>query len=290
MRTDHTSLCTRCALRFAPADRCPSCGKGRGVVDLRTAPGRELALRRLRREPWWYRKLPVSGMAYGFGLIFGSPAVGLGVFAGAAALGLGALAPLVGAAAGLAVAGGATKVWRKLDANEARARVVRPQAAPSPAAAAVRTRVQGILRVRAPIAAPLTGTPCAAFRVRGVASGCEMDDGGGVDFEVVPAGSSGSDETVVVELGAGATIALPTQWTDCTRERMSAAATAYLEERGCAIALTELRWEQGLLGDGDAVVVEGTLEERTVAEGYRGARVVRVLRELPGSPLIVSRP
>jgi hypothetical protein len=271
-------------LRFAPADRCPKCGKGGGLVDLRDPAARERCVSAIRRKPWWYGAVPISGLLYGAGFLVLAPALGVLVGVEAAQLGLGGAALVLGIGTAGGTWAGVSRLSSKLDAREVRARPVRPLGSVRVGRGAPRTTLTGTVRVAAPMRAAVSQRPCAVFRVRAVASGTEMDDGGGTDFVLEVEGG----ERVTVELGAGATIDLPTTWVDLP-DAIDAESLRWLAERGIELGATPPGWEEAILVPGESATVEGTVEERPVAEGYRGSRTERVLRDLPGSPLVIRR-
>ena len=134
-----------------------------------------------------------------------------------------------------------------------------------------------------PITSPLTGAPCAAWRIVGSSSKDTIDDALATAFEVVgdaagPVRVDAGTALVIVEtrkVGAGA----PDE-----------ASRAWLAER--AIDPEHLALEEGVLADGDAVLVcakDFREEPGTAARGFRDAERLRVVVGTAQHPLRIER-
>jgi hypothetical protein len=284
VRTNQTTLCPRCALRFWPTSRCPRCKK-LGVIDLRDPAARKRCADGIHREPWWYRAMPVSGLAYGITVLLCGPAAGLAIGLSLEGLVGADLATLLGLGTGGATWALAHEAWKRLDFREAQSRPVRPFGSPPLSPHASRAALSGVVRIGSAVPSALTRTPCAVFRLRAVASGTELDDGGGADFALELEGG----ERVTVEIDGGATVDLTTVWVDVDASALAPGSLRYLAERGLELGAVPTAWEEAVLCDGDRAEVHGTIEQRPVPEGYRGSRTTRVLRETAGSPLVIRR-
>lgn len=146
-----------------------------------------------------------------------------------------------------------------------------------------RNTVQGTVMVRRPVVAPVSGEPCAAFRLFGSAEGVVIDDGDAGDLAVQGAGG-------VVDLRAGVVaVALdvsgPRDAIDgAARERV----VAFLAERGVTLTGT-VRVRESVLHDGEAARVTGApAKDRDPEGGYRGADR-DVLGDGDGLPLLLER-
>ncbi len=291
MRTDQTSLCVPCRVRFAASDRCPRCGGE--ALDLTSPEARERARALLRevprRAPAWVRRLvPSPGCVLaavltvivlatfagmGFGSLLGGWAVMAAFF----------VVPTVATIVWVLLLG---RAWDRLMPRLAELRgepaaeglMILPAGArpPTPLPAIAlhameleappdRKIVEGRLRVTAPVHSPLTGLEHAAFRVVGSHGGAAIDDAAIGAFTIE------SDDGVVTRVTGGAgSVALetpapaPVAWT--------AELASFLEPRTLADAGEEVRTAEGALRDGDRVVVEGVVREVPRPDGYRGAR------------------
>ena len=305
MRTDQTMLCTRCAVRFAPAKRCPRCGGSR-LHDLRRAHDRKTALPLLRavassRAEWlgeFVERGLVAYVRWGFALLTGAAfliglidtqSTGLAmvvalIAAGAQTLLVVVLVGLVSAVSVLA------RVFAAIVRPLARGGVPRPlrrQVLPLPAPVATATierkRFHGRVRCANPLVSPLGHERCAAFRVVGDAPGGAIDDSGIAPFEVV-----GDDGEICVIAESAGTLSIEPE-SSARTVRPDDALRSFLEERGAYCELGAVRLAEAVLRDGDRVIVDGVPDDVLHADGYRDSRVVQVLRDVPGAPLVIRR-
>jgi len=284
-------------MRFGRAPRCARCG-GR-LFDLRRERTRSLALRALRRSGGGEPLLPRIAAGY---VRYFVPAFTVLSFLGAVVLGgtigigvLGALAALivqllaVGAVMTLAAAlQGLLWLVRKVRGrtpipkpeSEALARVT---LGPLPAlGSGAEHWARGRVRVAAPILSPLGHVRCAAFRVVGEGPLGPVDDAGATTFEII------SDEGVArVELGEATVDVAVTDPPKAVRP--DAPLQRFLTERGLLLRPGPVRLAEAVLREGDEVEVAGTPASEVEADGYRAAQTVTVLRELPGTPLLVRK-
>ncbi len=306
VRTDQTSLCAACRLRFARAAQCPACG--RIAIDLRDAGERARAVEALRRSAqrrtWRRWVLPPPGCL----LTLVLAVILVSTFAGALMVGqwLGGpaavfaliLLPVSAPVLWVLVFGSA---WDRAAAGLAAARANEPPhgagvdpayeaggppvALRSPEVARsgrARSSVEGRVRLRAPVQAPCSGDACAAYRVVGRHGRSSIDDAGLGAFDVevdgvVVAHVEAGEGTVDLGAARRATMTMTDRLAKLLRDRT-------LAPRDASLALGE-----SVLRDGDRVWVEGAERERTSPEGYRGTRAVRVLRDRRGSPLVVRK-
>ncbi len=304
MRTDQTTLCTRCAVRFPPARRCPRCGGAR-LHDLRRSHDRKIALPLLRATPtprsdwlvdaaervllgylrWGFALLTFVALVLGWLRVGSMPgAVFLALLAAAAQIVLVLL--FVGLVSGVALFGRVfAAIARPLgrDAEPPARRAVLPLPPPALVESAERRTFRGRVRCARPLLSPVGHERCAAFRVVGETPGGVIDDGGLAPFDVV------DDEGTVCVLDEGAgVVALEPAWPVRTL-RPDDALRAFLDERGAFCALGPVRLGESVLRDGEFVLVEGVAATERRAEGYRGQREVTVLRDAPGAPLVLRR-
>lgn len=308
MRTDRTSLCTDCAVRFPAADRCPRC-EGTAVFDLSRASARRKALRTLKKgvDRFSPERLSVGELLttiyvkYGI-LLLTLVAAWFGYRLGGtivAAFLYGVLA-LWGAVAAFFVLAGVfyalslivRLLWLILGSvlrllRPPRARVIPRILAIDDQELLPETggsEVRGHVRARETIPSPLGHAACVAFRVVGEGPLGEVDDAGGTSFDVV----MDDGRTVLVELG-DASIALEVDASPRT-VRPDAKLRAYLDERGIFPERGPVRLAEALLHDGEAVVVVGARAAIEEADGYRGSKSIAVMKERAGTPLVIRRP
>ncbi len=305
MRTDQTMLCTRCAVRFSPAKRCPRCGGAR-LHDLRRAHERKTALPLLRavasnRAEWLaetVERVLVGYVRWGFALLTGVAFVAGWVETSATAGGvlvacLAAIAQvvlvvaLVGVVSAISVlarvfSAVARPLGRAGAASPARRQVL-PLPAPVAAATTERQSFTGRVRCRTPLLSPVGHERCAAFRIVGDAPGGAIDDAGIAPFEVI-----GEDGAVCVVAECVGTVSLELE-SPARTVRPDEALRAFLDERGAYSELGAVRLAEAVLREGEAVTVEGVADDTVRADGYRDSRIVRVLRDVPGAPLVIRR-
>jgi hypothetical protein len=145
-----------------------------------------------------------------------------------------------------------------------------------------RVEVEGHVEIVEPIRAPVSGEPCAAFRIVGRCGRDPVDDGCVGSFEVV-----GDDGERAVIRGTEGTLDVPVE--EAVDVVPDDALSEYLRQRG-------LQWEgsvtlaEGIVRDGDRIVVEGVATSRSRAEGYRGTTTVLEMVDVEGSPLWICAP
>jgi hypothetical protein len=305
MRTDQTTLCTRCAVRFAPAKRCPRCGGAR-LHDLRHARDRKAALPLLRavaghRAEWLAEAIErvliayvrwgfalLTGVAFVVGLIEVSSVNGAIVVAClAAGAQILVVVALVGVVSAISVlvrvfAAIARPLGRSRSAPPERRQVL-PLPAPVAAATTDRERFVGRVRCRSPLVSPVGHERCAAFRVVGDAPGGAIDDAGLAPFELV----DDDGEVCVVSEAAGTVLLDPES--PARTVRPDDALRAFLDERGAYCELGAVRLAEAVLREGDRVIIDGVADATQRADGYRDSRIVHVLRDMPGAPLVIRR-
>jgi len=156
--------------------------------------------------------------------------------------------------------------------------------APEPAPSFKRATVRGKVRCAHPLTAPITRRACAAFRILGHAPFGPVDDARFAPFEVM------TDEGPVQLEGAAATVALENFGKRLTLTPKDKAIVDFLQPRCLCLATGEAVLEEAILRSGDDVIIEGSFDEIAQPDGYRGtASVLKVFKDLPGSPLIIKR-
>jgi len=265
--------CPRCAIRFPARDACPRCGSP-GVADLREPAERSRFLRALSRRSTVARRGPVRRYL---------PPAAIG--AGSAGFSLYLL--LTGASAGNALAGGMIVLLIAgllyvvvsgiaADASEGRwpSLVLEPVATAALGSGTEESR-RGHVHVRFSVRAPLSGRPCAAWRVMGKGPSGPIDDAGLGGFDVHLDGRAVARVEAAwgfVDLGP---MEAPT-----TRIPDDALAD-FLRPRGrlpqgAACALSE-----AVLVEGDEVEVRGVADVELITDGMRESHEIRVFRSSP---------
>ncbi|MFW6050100.1 MAG: hypothetical protein ACODAU_02930 [Myxococcota bacterium] len=304
MRTDRTTLCAHCAVRFPAAGRCPRCG-GSDLFDLTRAKARRLALRAVDRPsrpppatPWWSRA-PSLYLRYGVALLTAAGALAGGWFGetwiAVFVLGLAAFwvaLALFFVGSGLLYLGAAAvRLLFALARIAARRMALRGR---NPARRILTIDDQEVLRsphvrelrgrVRAgsPLRSPLEGLPCVAWRVAGEGPVGDVDDALAAPFELVTDDGRTirvlpSPATVAVELDARPRPVKP-----------SPELARFLQERGVYPERGPVTLAEAVLKDGDRVVVEGAFETAPAPSGSSDG-AAGVMREHPGAPLVVRR-
>ena len=266
VRTDRTQLCAMCGIRMSQP-RCPQCGREL-VFDLmlpqRRAWGLENARRRQRRRGgvfWTWQLVVVPAVT--LWIAWATPGSRFPFFAWWVLAGI--------------------PVWAS---ERRRPKFPQLRLPPPPRLdpAAERISVEGVVRVTRPCRAPLSGRACAAFRVVGAGPTGPIDDAGVGAFEVLT-----SDRGVVSVDTSAATVALPVFGPPTP---IAAPPPAELREflavRGAMPERGVVRLAEAVLSDGDRARVTGTAEQLAARLEYRDG-YVPVLRERPGSPLIIER-
>ena len=180
-RTDLTSFCARCSLRFSPAHVCPECG---GLtVSLDDTSGRSAALQTMsaalqarRGDDVWVSSLkswPFAAVGTITAIVVITNFGGQVVLGGTVFMGM-----VLSLSAG--IKGIARRITRHSRADAPRVRLL----AGAPEGSALQTTIVGTIRVANPIASPVQGRPVALFRVSGTTDDGSIDDGGGTRFDV----------------------------------------------------------------------------------------------------------
>ena len=292
MRTDQTLLCVPCHLRFSRNSSCPGCG-GNHTVDLTQPEARRSAQHELERRTAAGRRREWIGLS-------SSPrhrgATRRSFAVGAAILALVLISPWISVRVlrtsplvlGVLVLIGLA-MWVALKAIAA---ALRPPRIPFGIAIAKavprapheeRQRIRGRVRALTTVDSPLRGQPCVAFRVIGESFGGEIDDGGGVPFDLV----TDTGETIRVQLPeASLDIAVDQQPQESTARQE---ARLFFNERGSFPGLGDLRASEGVILDGSEVEVIGLVREEAEPEGYRAVQRIRVARDRPEEPLVIRQ-
>ena len=144
-----------------------------------------------------------------------------------------------------------------------------------------RQTLRGRVRELGTVESPLAGKRCVAFRVIGESFGGEIDDSGGVPFDL----ELESGETIRVHL-PDATLDIAV---DGAPQEMHArpAARLFFEERGMFPELGPLRASESLIVEGSEVEITGVVREETEPDGYRGVQRIKVARDRTEEPLRV---
>lgn len=145
------------------------------------------------------------------------------------------------------------------------------------------TTLRGIARrATTEIVSGISGTPCLLFGVRGEIGNVELDDADGGDFDLeLPSG-----ERVAVSLEHAILAPGGAEPIQELGQRLDPVLVQLLEQRGISHEGQRVRLTETVIQEGDEVVVEGELlDGGLVATGYRGAKVVRVLGGVEGTPL-----
>lgn len=294
VRTDRHFLCIACRARTSDARACPLCGGAAALVDVRDEAARERAFRQLRRSPRTRGGASWIGLdraqrrtrARSHGLAALVVVLALTLAAPAAAPALFGVSPVTAVLAILLavlvfVLG--RHLHRTFTAMRDAALELSVAEAPRPVAEDARVTIRGRVRLLEPLVAPLTGTPCAGYRLVGETRGGAVDDAWIGTFEIV--GDEGGP--VRVEPG-GATldVAVASPLRDVTP---TAALRAFLDARGLFPGDLPTMLAEATIEDGAEVELVGALEDATLARGYRATEAVRVARDRADAPLVIRR-
>jgi hypothetical protein len=288
-------------VRFAAQERCPRCS-GQTLFDLRDRKARRDALRALKvagasgsiridRIGAGYIRYVIPAVA---GLVFLYGAITQSVLAALIMTFIAVWALLAGL---LMFVGAAYLLWLVWRFVVVAVRLLLPGTRKAPAHRRIITtdehevgpgaelvEARGAVRVKSPVPSPLRHRPCAAFRLIGQGPLGDIDDAGGVPFEVVLDGGQRvqvdpTHASIAIEVDEEAAVVRPDQ--ELAR---------FLERRGVFPDRGPVRVAEAVLRDGDRVVVEGACDLLTEADSYRVARPIPVFRERPGAPLVIRRP
>jgi len=312
MRTDQTRICRRCALRTGEPGTCPRCGEPE-IIELNRATGRKALItldkRKISNDAGdlvWLSRLEGLGFArrewtfvafhravflVGLSFVLGLPLLML-------------LQPPIApwllavplAAAGSGVLGADLAQWRlrrrqRLAAAKRERREL-PQvevggrpllAAPASGMLALAPALlTGKVRARQVCTSPLAQAACVGFRLVGVVGRFDVDDSGGEAFDLVREDGSAvrvrlDHAALVLEVGEPAAAS------------HSPGLAHFLAGRGIPRS-GAMELAEGLLRDGDPVVVTGTIEKVAEPDGFRGTRYVDEVRGRADAPVIVRSP
>jgi len=298
VRTDATRFCPHCVVRFGRSERCPQCDER--PLDLRIPARRREALEAIARgslgremhQAWplrlvaaWINRafLPACACAFLVGALQTHALRG-----GVAGAGIAVLAQI--GLILLLLASFFTLTWVRSWFDLLR----RPRRdEPSPSAPLVLLppspevvpglAFEGIARQESRSHSPLAHDPCIAYRLVGTGPLGPIDDGAATTFLLE------TEDGVSTRIEASrCTLEIPV--TDTPRAlRPDRELTRFLEDRGIFPERGPLHLAEGLLRDGDRVIVEGALAPMEESEGYRGRRETRVLRETLEIPLRIRR-
>jgi hypothetical protein len=283
-RTDQTELCRECLARFGGIS-CPTCGSP-PTFDLSRPDERRQANDWLRHRhpearPFLVDEprpvLPVREMSIATVML-----VGMGVIAGHW------LAWALGAAGGSLLV--ARLVWTKHGARLTRkgtrsGKVLVGVVPPSlPGETTDRTERTGSVQCDAPLRAPLSGELCVAFRLVGRVGECLVDDAAAAPFTIVT-----RDGPRVSVLASASIVELPVNSTEASAGALERV-QSFLAERGIDADSAPVELAEGVICEGDEVVVEGTLESVASGKGYRGTAASEFIVGRSDSPVLIKQP
>jgi len=293
VRSDRTRICTACRARFSAAqsEACPICEREQTVHDGRGAQERDRAMQVLA-----HRRGGGRGWIGLDGAPSGTGSRKRGLIALAAVMGGAILVVILGAQLGfspivpLVLLGAGVFGWVVL-----RPMVVARQSGPT-LELAIHTptpgkrsdearRLRGRVRILEGVPAPVSGEPCAAFRVVGHAHGGQIDDAGGGVIEIVPESDDGPP--VRIDLSA-ATISIDV----ANPPRVVQASPGlgrFLEERWLFPDAGPIRIAEATLVDGDSIELDAVILEETTPQGYRQTKVAHVAEDQAATRAIVRR-
>lgn len=285
MRSERWWVCLRCFARQVRLDACVRCG-ATDLVDLRTPSGRatlaqHTALAAQERE-LVAEQSGREALALAIGVGLGGVVLLAQLAAGIDSTLLIPTALLAGLLAPLFV----LALLRRRDPDPSRLLAMAPRlecadriraevaAAPLPL-----TRVTGRVRITRGVRAPVSGTPCAAARIQGVAFG-EVDDALCGAFDLLDAHGNviarydGGSAWVDVPLGPEQLI-----------ERVEGPLREFLDERMVHREGGRAILAEGTVREGARVTLEGPAEDGMITEGYRNSRAVKIFRGTAAWPV-----
>jgi len=141
----------------------------------------------------------------------------------------------------------------------------------------------GQVRAETLLRSPLAHSDCVAYRIVGRGPMGPIDEGAGCAFQL--------------ELDDGAMLRVETNPSsidvvvsdEARALRPDAELSRFLEARGAFPERGPLHLAEGVIRDGDRVVVEGTMVDVRADDGYRGRRVERTVRETEHTALTIRR-
>lgn len=306
MRTDRTTLCADCAVRFPAADLCPRCG-GTDLFDLTRPKARREAWhavqhpRHHRASPTWGERLASAYIKYGIFLVTVAGTLlgwrtgrtwvtafvfGIGAFWTALALFFvgGGITYFLALLARIlfALAKGAVSEVTDRTSFAPRRHIVAIDDQEGLAAPDVH-EVRGRVRVLESVRSPLHRRECVAWRVVGDGPVGDVDDARAVPFDVV------TDDGEVIRIEpAPASVAIEPESApqQATPDREL---SKFLEMRGVYPERGPVHLAEAVLEDGARVAAEGSLEGEDIGGAKASSRPTRVLRERPGAPLVIRR-
>ncbi len=290
MRTDRTSLCTACRVRFARSRTCPTCSSGAAVYDTLDEASRARAVARLhggsryRRTRGWAGLDPAAEAPRARRIRF---VVGTVLLVSTFSVPLVA-SEVLGVTAGVGAIVGAAMLWvlarqlRGLRREEGGLELDVVDVPRPPPRSDVEV-IRGRVRIVEAAIAPLSSRPCAAFRITGTAHGGVVDDAGGGVFDVVRDG----EEPVRIALGP-ATVDLPIEVAPVPVDP-TAALARFLDQRGVSGSLGPATLAEAVLVEDDPVEITAVIESTTRPSGYRSTEPLRVARDRRDAPLTIRR-
>lgn len=145
-----------------------------------------------------------------------------------------------------------------------------------------RASASGIARGEERLVSPIGRVPCLAWVIAGTVPTGAFSTASSVPFAIESEdGPSEIDASVAtIELALGATQPIAP---DAALAALLERQLAYPREGKVVLA-------EAVLRSGDPVRVLGPFETSVRADGYRGAREVRIFREVKGGPLVIQGP
>ena len=283
MRTDRTNLCAACAVRFSQTDRCPRCGSTQ-IYSLDLGKSRRNGMRMIR----YYQRSPRAraadtALSTWFGIIAPALATAGGILAQSFIVGIFLFAALYSVGGAVAVGlSAAVRMIGGASGGPAIPRILLYD--PSISEAAQRVVVRGIARPVELVRAPLSGEMCIAYRLLGRGPTGEIDEAGAGVFEI-----EGDPEGSARVEAATCSVNIPVTATPRAIGKQPAL-VKYLRERGACPHLGNITLAEARIAPGAFVEVEGSASLTPEAKGYRDTGFRRLMRDAPGSPLILRLP
>ena len=277
-RTGQNHLCVACLICFTPALTCPECGSRIAVCDLRKPAGRKRAIRHV-----WHHDVGMARRALYSAMVLSPLVLASATLVRSSSMGDPEMViwlALLLVSTRLAFYGRAAQEARP-PLREREILPLRNLALPL-VSSDDRVVVRGRARAREKLTAPVSGEACIAFRLRSSGITGNLDNAAAVAFEVEgdPAGR------VRVAPGDGTIVDIPVG--PETAASPGKACTLFLEQHGAFASLSPQTVAEGLLRDGDEVIVEGRLgaPDRD-GKSYRDTTEVRVIEHTAEDPLAI---